>query len=210
MVDNFAQEILFSEIFPQVAQIAKRRKSDDAKLPQNLPAYRVIRKERRRRGISAFRQGGVIEIHIPARMSRRQEIEIIPEMIAMVLRREARERKTDLQLMQIGVEQLATYLPEFDIYPASINWRSMNERWGSCTTVDRTIRISDRLIGAPSYVLNYIIFHELIHLKVIAHDQEFNNYLSRFTDKEKAEAFLEGFELGCQSGAPALLPAANN
>ena len=210
MVDNFEQEILFSEIFPQVAQIAKRRKSDDAKLPQNLPAYRVIRKERRRRGISAFRQGGVIEIHIPARMSRRQEIEIIPEMIAMVLRREARERKTDLQLMQIGVEQLATYLPDFDIYPASINWRSMNERWGSCTTVDRTIRISDRLIGAPSYVLNYIIFHELIHLKVIAHDQEFNNYLSRFTDKDKAEAFLEGFELGCQSGAPALLPAANN
>ncbi|ASY13962.1 DUF45 domain-containing protein [Candidatus Nanopelagicus hibericus] len=209
-MDNFEQEILFSEIFPQVAQIAKRRKSDDAKLPQNLPAYRVIRKERRRRGISAFRQGGVIEIHIPARMSRRQEIEIIPEMIAMVLRREARERKTDLQLMQIGVEQLATYLPEFDIYPASINWRSMNERWGSCTTVDRTIRISDRLIGAPSYVLNYIIFHELIHLKVIAHDQEFNNYLSRFTDKDKAEAFLEGFELGCQSGAPALLPAANN
>ena len=209
-MDNFEQEILFSEIFPQVAQIAKRRKSDDAKLPQNLPAYRVIRKERRRRGISAFRQGGVIEIHIPARMSRRQEIEIIPEMIAMVLRREARERKTDLQLMQIGVEQLATYLPEFDIYPASINWRSMNERWGSCTTVDRTIRISDRLIGAPSYVLNYIIFHELIHLKVVAHDQEFNNYLSRFTDKDKAEAFLEGFELGCQSGAPALLPAANN
>ena len=209
-MDNFEQEILFSEIFPQVAQIAKRRKSDDAKLPQNLPAYRVIRKERRRRGISAFRQGGVIEIHIPARMSRRQEIEIIPEMIAMVLRREARERKTDLQLMQIGVEQLATYLPEFDIYPASINWRSMNERWGSCTTVDRTIRISDRLIGAPSYVLNYIIFHELIHLKVIAHNQEFNNYLSRFTDKDKAEAFLEGFELGCQSGAPALLPAANN
>ena len=209
-MDNFEQEILFSEIFPQVAQIAKRRKSDDAKLPQNLPAYRVIRKERRRRGISAFRQGGVIEIHIPARMSRRQEIEIIPEMIAMVLRREARERKTDLQLMQIGVEQLATYLPDFDIYPASINWRSMNERWGSCTTVDRTIRISDRLIGAPSYVLNYIIFHELIHLKVIAHDQEFNNYLSRFTDKDKAEAFLEGFELGCQSGAPALLPAANN
>lgn len=209
-MDNFEQEILFSEIFPQVAQIAKRRKSDDAKLPQNLPAYRVIRKERRRRGVSAFRQGGVIEIHIPARMSRRQEIEIIPEMVAMVLRREARERKTDLQLMQIGVEQLATYLPEFDIYPASINWRSMNERWGSCTTVDRTIRISDRLIGAPSYVLNYIIFHELIHLKVIAHNQEFNNYLSRFTDKDKAEAFLEGFELGCQSGAPALLPAANN
>ena len=121
-MDNFEQEILFPDISPQVAQIAKRRKSDEARLPKDLPAYRVIRKERRRRGISAYRQGGVIEIHIPARMSRRQEIEIIPEMIAMVLRREARERKTDLQLMQIGMEQLATYLPEFDTYPASCKW----------------------------------------------------------------------------------------
>jgi len=210
MVDNFEQEILFPDISPQVAQIARRRKSDEARLPEDLPAYRVIRKERRRRSISAYRQGGVIEIHIPARMSRRQEIEIIPEMIAMVLRREARERKTDLQLMQIGMEQLATYLPEFDTYPASINWRNMNERWGSCTTVDRTIRISDRLIGAPNYVLNYIIFHELIHLKVVSHDQEFKNYLSRFTDRDKAEAFLEGFELGCQGGGLTLSPAINN
>jgi len=108
------------------------------------------------------------------------------------------------------MEQLATYLPEFDTYPASINWRNMNERWGSCTTVDRTIRISDRLIGAPNYVLNYIIFHELIHLKVVSHDQEFKNYLSRFTDRDKAEAFLEGFELGCQGGGLTLSPAINN
>ena len=76
----------------------------------------------------------------------------------------------------------------------------MSERWGSCTTADRTIRISDRLIGAPQYVLDYIIFHELIHLIIPGHDQNFYSYLNRFTDQCKAEAFLEGFELGSQSG----------
>ena len=209
MVDNFEQEILFGDLLPPVAQISKRRSQNTPALPTDLPAHRVIRKERRRRSISAFRQGGVIEIHIPAKMSRRQEIEIIPEMIAMVLRREARSRKTDSQLMQIGLELLEKYLPEFEVKPASINWRNMSERWGSCTTVDRTIRISDRLIGTPQYVLDYIIFHELIHLIVPGHDQDFYAYLNRFTDQGKAEAFLEGFELGSQSGGSGVIPAVN-
>jgi len=208
-VDNFEQEILFADLMPSVAQISKRRSQGLPTLPSDLPQYRVVRKERRRRSISAFRQGGVIEIHIPAKMSKRQELEIIPEMIAMVLRREGRSRKTDLQLLEIGMELLAKYLPDFDVVPASINWRNMSERWGSCTTVDRTIRISDRLIGAPNYVLNYIIFHELIHLRIPGHDQDFYNYLNRFTDQQKCEAFLEGFELGSQSGGSGVVPAVN-
>ena len=208
-MDNFEQQILFTDILPTVSEISARKKKLEANLPPGLPAYRVIRKERRRRSVSAYRQGGVIQIHIPAKMSRRQEIEIIPEMISMVLRREARERKTDLELMQIGMELLTQYLPEFNTHPASINWRNMNERWGSCTTVDKTIRISDRLVGSPTYVLNYIIFHELIHLQVTNHDSDFYNYLSRYADATKAEAFLEGFELGCQTSSSAVIPAVN-
>lgn len=208
-MDNFEQQILFADLIPPATQLSKRKGQALPTLPSDLPPYRVVRKERRRRSISAFRQGGVIEIHIPAKMSRRAELEIIPEMIAMVLRREGRARKTDRQLLEIGMELLAMYLPDFDVAPASINWRNMSERWGSCTTVDRTIRISDRLIGAPDYVLNYIIFHELIHLKIPNHDQDFHNYLNRFTDQQKCEAFLGGFELGSQSAGSGVVPAVN-
>jgi predicted metal-dependent hydrolase len=159
--------------------------------------------------MSAYRQAGVIIINIPARMSKQDEIAAIPEMIAMVQRREAKERKSDEQLLVMGTALLEKYLPDFEIKPASINWRSMSERWGSCTTVDRTIRISDRLIGAPTYVLEYIIFHELIHLMISAHDADFYNYLNRYSDQERAEAFLEGFEVGCQFGGSGVMPAIN-
>ena len=169
-------------------------------LPDNLPEYRVVRKERRKRSISAFRQAGVIEIHIPARLSKRQELELIPEMIEMVLKREAKVRKGDDQLLAIALDILEKYLPDFYERPTSITWRTMNERWGSCTTVDGTIRISERLINAPDYVLNYIIFHELIHLRIHAHDENFYEYLHRYTDQLKAEAYLEGYENGVQSG----------
>jgi predicted metal-dependent hydrolase len=104
---------------------------------------------------------------------------------------------------------MAKYLPEYEIRPASINWRNMSERWGSCTTLDRTIRISDRLVGAPEFVLDYIIFHELIHLIIPGHDQDFYQLLNRFADQGKAEAFLEGFELGSQSGGSGVVPAVN-
>jgi hypothetical protein len=35
---------------------------------------------------------------------------------------------------------------------------------------------------------------------VHAHDENFYEYLQRYTDQEKAEAFLEGYENGVQSG----------
>jgi hypothetical protein len=46
-------------------------------------------------------------------------------------------------------------------------------------------------------------------LKIPGHDQDFYNYLNRFTDQQKCEAFLEGFELGSQSGGSGVIPAVN-
>ena len=220
-MDNFNQADLFADILPPMPTTSPNKKRSARPfqrggsiarlptLPDNLPEYRVIRKERRKRSISAFRQAGVIEIHIPARLSKRQELELIPEMIEMVLKREAKARKGDDQLLKIALDILEKYLPDFYERPTSITWRSMNERWGSCTTVDGTIRISDRLINAPDYVLNYIIFHELIHLRVHAHDQNFYEYLERYTDQVKAEAFLEGYENGVQAGNRSAPPTEN-
>ena len=70
----------------------------------------------------------------------------------------------------------------------------MRERWGSCTSTDRTIRISDRLKGAPDYVLDYVLFHEAIHLQFFDHGPEFKAILSRFPLEDQAEAYLSGYE----------------
>jgi predicted metal-dependent hydrolase len=91
---------------------------------------------------------------------------------------------------------MARYLPDFSERASSITWREMSERWGSCTTVDQTIRISQRLSSAPSYVLDYVLFHELIHLRIPGHGEDFQFLLARFEDGARAEAFLEGYEAG--------------
>ena len=129
-------------------------------------------------------------------MSRKDEIAVIPEMIEIVLRREAKNRSSDEVLTTMANELLAAYLPDFHERPTAITWRSMRERWGSCTTSDGTIRISLRLNGAPDYVVGCVLIHELIHLRVPGHGKDFHEYLARYPERERAEAFLEGFEAG--------------
>ena len=104
----------------------------------------------------------------------------------------------------MAAELIERYLPDFHERPTAITWRAMRERWGSCTTTDGTIRISLRLNGAPEYVTACVLFHELIHLRVPGHGSEFHAYLNRYPDKDRAEAFLEGFEAGLSASPDAI------
>ena len=154
----------------------------------------VIRSTRRKKNISAYRQGGRIVVSIPARMSKADERAMIPEMVAKIRAQEAAATMSE-EGLATRVDQLLTELaPEIVLRPSTITWRAMRERWGSCTSTDRTIRISDRLKGAPEYVLDYVLFHQAIHLQFFDHGPEFKGLLARFPLEAQAEAYLSGYE----------------
>jgi predicted metal-dependent hydrolase len=154
----------------------------------------VIRSTRRKKNISAYRQGGRIVVSIPARMSKADERAMVPEMVAKIRAQEAAATMSEERLAIRVDELLSELAPEISLRPSSINWRGMRERWGSCTSTDRTIRISDRLKGSPDYVLDYVLFHEAIHLQFFDHGPEFKAILSRFPLEDQAEAYLSGYE----------------
>jgi predicted metal-dependent hydrolase len=60
--------------------------------------------------------------------------------------------------------------------------------------VDRTIRISDRLKGAPANALDYVLLHEAIHLEISDHGEGFKSILERFPHTDVATADLDGYE----------------
>jgi len=154
----------------------------------------VIRSARRKRNISAYRQGGRIIVSIPARMSKADERAIVPEMIAKIRSQEQSKTPSE-QALATRIDELLTELaPEIIERPVSVAWRAMRERWGSCTGLDQTIRISDRLKLAPEYALDYVLFHEAIHLRHFDHGAEFTEVLSRFEGSELASAYLDGYE----------------
>ena len=93
----------------------------------------VIRSTRRKKNISAYRQGGRIVVSIPARMSKADERAMVPEMVAKIRAQEAAATMSEESLSKRVGELLSELAPEITARPSSVNWRAMRERWGSCT-----------------------------------------------------------------------------
>ena len=125
-------------------------------------------------------------------------------MIAKIRSQEAAKTPGEADLIA-RIDQLLTELaPEITERPISVTWRPMRERWGSCTSVDRSIRISDRLKLAPDYALDYVLLHEAIHLQYFDHGSEFTDVLARFEESELASAYLDGYEAAERAMLPPL------
>jgi predicted metal-dependent hydrolase len=69
--------------------------------------------------------------------------------------------------------------------------RKMTKRWGSCSKDGRLI-LNYQLIKAPSHCIDYVIMHELCHLKFFDHSKSFYNLLNRIMpDWERRKKRLE-------------------
>jgi predicted metal-dependent hydrolase len=145
----------------------------------------VVRSKRRRKTIQAHEVGGVLRVCIPASLTKAEEEHWVAEMVR---RMERRSTTADIDLTE-RAEQLAT---RYDLpRPAVIRWVDNQEwRWGSCTPADGSVRISTRLGAEPSWVLDYVIVHELAHLAVPYHDAKFWAVVNRYPKTERARGFL--------------------
>ena len=57
--------------------------------------------------------------------------------------------------------------------PAVIRYRAMRSRWGSCNQRTRSITLNTALARFPAAALEYVIVHELAHLRHAHHGQDF-------------------------------------
>ena len=145
----------------------------------------VVRSARRRKTVQARQVNGVLRVSIPATMTKADEAHWVGEMV----RRFERRAQADGIDLEARAAALAARhdLPQ----PASIRWvDNQRTRWGSCTVVDRTIRISSRLAEWPGWVVDYVIVHELAHLVVADHGPAFQALVDRYPRAERARGFL--------------------
>jgi predicted metal-dependent hydrolase len=161
-------------------------------MPDEVDAVEVRRSRRRRRTVSAFREAGRTVVLIPASFTRRQEQEWVATMIARLQRQEGRRRPSDTDLARRAGELSQRYLGGA-ARPASVAWvTNQTTRWGSCTPLDGTIRLSARLQGMPAWVVDYVLLHELAHLLQPRHGPQFWALLRAYPRTERARGYLEG------------------
>jgi predicted metal-dependent hydrolase len=157
------------------------------------PEVDVRRSRRRLRTVTAYRENGRTVVLIPARFTSAQEQEWVARMLARLSAQDRRRRPGDGDLAARAGELSRRYLGGL-AQPASVSWAgNQNTRWGSCTPADRTIRLSTRLRGMPSWVIDYVLLHELAHLVEHGHGPRFWRLLEAYPRTERARGFLEGF-----------------
>src|SRR4051795_32968 len=157
------------------------------------PEVEVRRSKRRRRTVSAYRDGDRIIVMIPASLTRAEEAQWVQTMVARLERSERRRRPTDDALLVRAVGLSDRYLGGLAV-AESVRWvDNQQSRWGSCTPGDRTIRLSARLQGMPAWVIDYVLVHELAHLLAPGHDAPFWAWIDRYPQAERAKGYLLGW-----------------
>lgn len=156
------------------------------------PNVEVRRSARRRRTVSAYRDGDKTVVMVPSRLSAAEEEQWVATILERLAERERRRRPNDEALMSRACGLSERYL-EGQARPVSVRWvDNQRTRWGSCTPDDATIRLSTRLRGMPPWVVDYVLVHELAHLLVPGHGPRFWKLVARYPKAERARGYLEG------------------
>lgn len=86
--------------------------------------------------------------------------------------------KTYFELVSLPVSQIQDYLKEWIQHLKSKNLKG---RWGSAS--NRIIRLNVNLLKLPLQIIDYVIIHELCHLRIQNHSFHFWNLLKKFLPK---------------------------
>lgn len=151
---------------------------------------KIIRSARRAKTVSARRVGDTLEVSAPAHLSDAELQPIIEKLRARILRKEQRRKLDDADLARIAERLNQAY------FGGALRWESLawtadqEKRYGSCTPALRTIRISHRLAAMPRFVLEYVVMHELAHLREPNHGPRFWKLVNRYPRTERARGYL--------------------
>lgn len=90
------------------------------------------------------------------------------------------------------VERCEKKLQKYGIPLPKVEIKTMKSRWGSCTHSKNKICMNTELIKAPSHCIEYVVMHEMCHLKYPNHTKQFYNFMSlTMPDWQKRKARLE-------------------
>ena len=97
------------------------------------------------------------------------------------LKREAKRRISERALEYAGA---------LGAKPKRITIRDTTSRWGSCSTT-KSLSFSWRLVMAPPHVLDYVVAHEVAHLREMNHEPRFWRLVDTLiSHSEKSQAWL--------------------
>lgn len=87
-------------------------------------------------------------------------------------------------------ERLKIYCPKMGVTPTKIKLKEQKMRWGTCTN-EGAIYLNWRIMMAPVPIIDYLLVHELAHIKYPNHSNDFWHFVkSVMSDYEQRKEWL--------------------
>ena len=170
--------------------------------PKPVPSWSVefVRNPRARRYLIRVRVDGTVRVTIPNRGSKREADEFYrqnqawvaaqQQRIAQVKARMPQDLSADEQkrLRTRAARELPARLYELaaplGLTVKRVSVRNQRQRWGSCST-SGLITLNWRLVTMPDWVRDYVIYHELMHLRRMDHSPTFWKHVASVCPRYK-------------------------
>ena len=141
---------------------------------ETFPVY-IVRMRRARRYVLRVRPDGALRLTIPRGGSRAEALRFAERHLAWA----ARERL---------IPELLALARQHELTVSRVSIRNQRSRWGACSPGGH-ITLNYRLILMPPDVREYVLLHELMHLKQPNHSPRFWRLVSaacpRFREAER-------------------------
>lgn len=109
-------------------------------------------------------------------------------------RKKALHKFLQKQAREVFSARVKQFAEQMKLYPSSVTVRGQRTRWGSCSSEGR-VNLNWKLLAAPPEIIDYVVIHELAHLKHMNHSPQFWNLVSEhFPEHKKAKKWLTSNE----------------
>ena len=154
-------------------------------------SIKIIRSAKRKKTISAKLVNGVLEVRAPAGVPDEELQEIIDKFQERMQKRQRKRQLNKTGDLGRRAQELNQRYFNGELKIKKVEYLTNQEkRWGSCTTTNGTIRISDRVAKLPEWVVDCVLIHEMAHIKVPNHSNEFWALVNRYPLAERARGYL--------------------
>ena len=167
-------------------------------------AVRLVRHDRARRYIARVLGDGSLRITVP-RFGSRAEALRFAERIGPWVEEQKQKRVTRMppsewpaptaawlaRARRELVPRVGELAHQHGLRVQRVSIRRQRSRWGSCSR-QGTISLNWRLVHAPEHVRDYVIVHELMHLREMNHSDRFWAHVdAAFAERKAAEQWLK-------------------
>lgn len=91
-----------------------------------------------------------------------------------------REKELAKEILTDSMTRMSRLVAPYGIFCRQLQIRRMTSRWGSCIPVKGKITLNSRLVEAPIQAIDYVVLHELAHMKYPHHQKSFYEFIAQF------------------------------